>query len=295
MWRGGGGDEAGQQPLLQETKFVEPLRDAFPDCDHAPDLCPMGARALLITNNEVELTQELLACHSPGKDRFDIGPRCIIANDVDLRGDITIGAGCVLHPRATIVAVSGPIVLGTNNIVEEQAIIVNRSKIVMEIGNDNHFQVGSRVESPKVGSHNVFDIKSRTTFNVSVGSHCHIGPGCVVLPSPFPPAFVAGGPRSPVPPPLPPKDIAEEDGAASPGSDPRASTSAAPSPLPDTGTGDTDPTVETLGDYTQIYSSDNKRRAWSGEGSAQLKALHAKHLVYLRETLPRYNKLKTFT
>ncbi|KAK4047709.1 hypothetical protein OIV83_005217 [Microbotryomycetes sp. JL201] len=232
--------------------------------------------------------------HGAGKDRLDIGPRCIIASDVDLRGDITIGAGCVLHPRATIVAVSGPIVLGSNNIIEEQAIIVNRSKTVMDIGNDNHFQVGSRVESPKIGSHNVFDIKSRTAFNVSIGSHCHIGPGCVVLPSPFPPAFVAGGPRSPVPPPLPPKDDDEYETADGSGSAGGKSTSTMPSPLPELDN-DTDPTIETLPDYTQVYSSDNKRRAWSGEGSAQMKALHTKHLVYLRETIPRYNKLKTFT
>lgn len=98
------------------------------------------------------------------KDRFEIGSKCIIANDVDLRGDITIGSGvphldpslmigqltrftdpgCILHPKCTIVASSGPIVIGNNNIIEEQAVIVNRSKCVMQIGNDNHFRVGSR-------------------------------------------------------------------------------------------------------------------------------------------------------
>ncbi|KAK4049084.1 hypothetical protein OIO90_005554 [Microbotryomycetes sp. JL221] len=221
------------------------------------------------------------------KDRFEIGSRCIIAADVELRGDITIGAA------------SGPIVIGNNNIIEEQVIIVNRSKSLMQIGSDNHFQVASRIESPRVGSHNVFDIKSRTSFNVSIGSHCHIGAGCLVLPSPFPPAFVAGGPRSPIPPPLPPKDQSERgdsEGDHDDDDDEMAATEpSATSVATDSLAFDADNVaVETLPDYTQVYSSDNKRRTWSGEGSAQARALHAKHLAYLRETLPRYHKLKMF-
>lgn len=50
----------------------------------------------------------------------------------------------MLHPRCSIVAYSGPIVIGSNCIIEETAIIVNRTKGVMIIGDDNHFQVGCR-------------------------------------------------------------------------------------------------------------------------------------------------------
>lgn len=57
--------------------------------------------------------------------------------------------------------------------------------------------------------------------------------------------------------------------------------------------------VETLPERTVVYGSDCTRRTWSGEGSGQTRALHAKHLAYLREMLPKYNKcvrpaLKTF-
>lgn len=48
-----------------------------------------------------------------------------MCQDVDLKGDITIGAGTVVHPKATILAL-GPIVIGQNCIIEESVIIVNR-------------------------------------------------------------------------------------------------------------------------------------------------------------------------
>ena len=34
--------------------------------------------------------------------------------------------GTIVHPKATIFAISGPIVIGTNCIIEEAAIIVNK-------------------------------------------------------------------------------------------------------------------------------------------------------------------------
>lgn len=52
-----------------------------------------------------------------------------------------------MHPKCTIVAVAGPIVIGKNNILEENVVIVNRSKPVMTIGDANHFQVASRQSS----------------------------------------------------------------------------------------------------------------------------------------------------
>lgn len=59
-----------------------------------------------------------------------------------MRGDITIGSGelsdntgirvvsqllgTVIHPKVTIFAMSGPIVIGTNCILEEGTVILNR-------------------------------------------------------------------------------------------------------------------------------------------------------------------------
>lgn len=58
----------------------------------------------------------------------------------------------------------------------------------------------------------------------------------------------------------------------------------------------TEPTiagVEVLPDYTVVFGSENRRRVWSGEGIGQSRALHAKHLEYLRDVISKH-KLKMF-
>jgi hypothetical protein len=50
----------------------------------------------------------------------------MVCNECELRGDITIGSMTVIHPRASIIAEAGPIIIGECNIVEEQARITNR-------------------------------------------------------------------------------------------------------------------------------------------------------------------------
>ncbi len=51
----------------------------------------------------------------------------IVCQDIDIKGEITIGANCVIHPKATIYALNGPIVIGEGCVVEEMAVIFNRS------------------------------------------------------------------------------------------------------------------------------------------------------------------------
>jgi dynactin-6 len=58
-----------------------------------------------------------------------IAPGAMVCNECELRGDITIGSMTVIHPRASIIAEAGPIIIGECNIVEEQARIVNRLEI----------------------------------------------------------------------------------------------------------------------------------------------------------------------
>jgi dynactin-6 len=43
----------------------------------------------------------------------------VVCQDVELKGDITIGSGTIVHPKATIFAIAGPIVIGVNCIIEE--------------------------------------------------------------------------------------------------------------------------------------------------------------------------------
>lgn len=63
----------------------------------------------------------------PGVDILNIDPTAIIAEGSLIKGRVTIGAGCIIHPNATIIGHS-PVELGENNVVEEQAIIINSAQ-----------------------------------------------------------------------------------------------------------------------------------------------------------------------
>ncbi|KAF8580943.1 trimeric LpxA-like protein [Ramaria rubella] len=167
------------------------------------------------------------------KDKFTIHSKAVVCQDVELKGDITIGAGTVVHPKATIFAI-GPIVIGQGCIIEESAIIVNRRKEVMRIGDDNLFEIGCRVESPTIGNSNTISTRARLHHTVRLTSFCVIGAGCLVVPT--------------------------ED--------------------------------EVLEDYTVIYGTAAERRIWSGRGKIQEIDLRRKHAEYLREMLPKFNRLR---
>ncbi len=62
-----------------------------------------------------------------------------------ISGDVTIGEGTVIHPRAKIIA-ELPIVIGPRNIIEEQVTIINKKSEnngKANIGADNIFECGS--------------------------------------------------------------------------------------------------------------------------------------------------------
>ena len=161
----------------------------------------------------------------------------------------------MLHPRCTILALSGPIFLGSNNILEENVVIVNRLKQPLTIGDSNLFQVGCRIESPTIGNYNNFGIRSRVSPHIAIRDNVTVGAGCIVLPCPFPS-------------PSPSEEEQEQEDSSS---------------------------IETLKSFTTVFGSDNRRRLNdSKEGTVQEKALFVKHIEYLRETLPKFFKLKMF-
>lgn len=170
----------------------------------------------------------------PIRDKFTIHSKAVVCQDVELKGDITIGSGTIVHPKATIFAIAGPIVIGTGCIVEEGAIIVNRRKEVMRIGDDNLFEIGCRVESPTIGNFNTVSTRARVHHTVRLSSYCVVGAGCLVVPT--------------------------ED--------------------------------EVLEEYTVVYGPTAERRTWSGRGKVQEADLRRKHAEYLRETLPKFNRLR---
>ncbi|KAF9517542.1 hypothetical protein BS47DRAFT_506346 [Hydnum rufescens UP504] len=171
---------------------------------------------------------------APIKDRFTIHSKAVVCQDVDLRGEITIGSGTVVHPKATIFAITGPIVIGANCIIEEAVIIINRKKEVMRIGDENLFEIGCRVECPSIGDFNTISTRARVHYTLRLTSYCVIGAGCLVV--------------------LPEEEVLEE--------------------------------------HTVIYGPASERRVWSGRGHIQELDLRRKHSEYLRETLPKFNRLR---
>ncbi len=52
-----------------------------------------------------------------------IGSKAVVCQEALLVGEITIEDGTVVHPKASIIAEGGPIIIGQNNIIEEQVVI----------------------------------------------------------------------------------------------------------------------------------------------------------------------------
>ncbi|CAG8561983.1 4805_t:CDS:10 [Paraglomus brasilianum] len=112
------------------------------------------------------------------KDSLTIGKQAIVCQDTELRGEIFVGAGTVLNPQCKILAESGPIRIGANNIIEEKVIIVNKSTKPLTIGDDNVFEVGCYIEGTKIGNKNVIEAKASVLGTTTVGDNCVIGAVC---------------------------------------------------------------------------------------------------------------------
>jgi len=123
------------------------------------------------------------------KGSVKISAGAVVCNESELRGDITIGARTVIHPKAKILAESGPIIIGEGNLIEEQSEIINRAEgeggdgeggtvSVMIIGNNNVFEVGSSSHSLKIGDSNILEAKSYVGRDTSLSHGCIIGAGC---------------------------------------------------------------------------------------------------------------------
>lgn len=49
---------------------------------------------------------------------------------------------------------------------------------------------------------------------------------------------------------------------------------------------------ESLDDYTVVYGPAAEQRTWSGRGTVQEADLRRKHAEYLREMLPKFNRVR---
>ncbi|XP_062511930.1 dynactin subunit 6-like [Corticium candelabrum] len=132
----------------------------------------------------------------------DISKGAVVCVEAEIKGDVMIGTGTVVHPKAKIIAEAGPIVIGENNLIEEQVVIINKlcpgdkyeddaeddeshqapvhNKQTMTIGKHNVFEVGSYCEALVVGNHNVLETKSWVGKRVNITDGCIIGAKCRV-------------------------------------------------------------------------------------------------------------------
>ncbi|KAI9309516.1 hypothetical protein BJ944DRAFT_154190, partial [Cunninghamella echinulata] len=154
------------------------------------------------------------------RNRVTAGPRTVVCQETELRGEISIGR-TVLHPQCRIIAENGPIFIGSNNIIEENCIIFNKNAAPLVID----------VEGSRIGNNNIINTRGRILGNTIVGNHCVIGAACSTEIN------------------------------------------------------------ETIEDMTVIYGKQPNRRKQSSVLPGQA-SLHARHLDYLREVLPKYNHLK---
>ena len=238
--------------------------------------------------------------------------------------------GCILHPRCTLAALAGPIVIGDCCIVEETASIINRcewpcsrphhlisnmlyacvtlptssSSAPLVIGSYNLFEVGCRIQSPLIGSYNTFEPKCSVLENVTLDDYCVIGAGCTVVPD----AHASLSDWESTLPAHQASDLTDSEAKSSisPISSLPPTSEASETAIPDPSQSLTDVlslqapssapsrAKEHLPSFTVIYGSNNERRTWSGEGKEMQKALFAKHLNYLAEGLPRYARLRQF-
>uniref|UniRef100_A0A8C1RAH2 Dynactin subunit 6 n=1 Tax=Cyprinus carpio TaxID=7962 RepID=A0A8C1RAH2_CYPCA len=127
-----------------------------------------------------------------GQKSVKIAAGAVVCVESDIRGDVTIGARTVVHPKARIIAEAGPIVIGEGNLIEEQALIINSypenilpdaedvEPKTMSIGINNVFEVGCVSQALKIGDNNVIESKAEVGRNVILSSGCIVGACCQV-------------------------------------------------------------------------------------------------------------------
>eukprot|EP01116_Phalansterium_solitarium_P013466 TRINITY_DN30830_c0_g1_i1.p1 TRINITY_DN30830_c0_g1~~TRINITY_DN30830_c0_g1_i1.p1 ORF type:complete len:182 (+),score=46.67 TRINITY_DN30830_c0_g1_i1:105-650(+) len=114
--------------------------------------------------------------------RLSIASSAVVCIEAQVSGEVIIGEGTVVHPKAKISAVSGPVRIGKNNIIEELVLIENKDSDALVIGDNNLIEVGSHIAAATVGNGNVIETKARLLKGCRVGSGCTVGMTCVVSP-----------------------------------------------------------------------------------------------------------------
>ncbi|XP_078049823.1 dynactin subunit 6 [Augochlora pura] len=121
------------------------------------------------------------------RTNLKISTGALVCEESILKGDITIGPKTVVHPKASIIAEAGPIIIGEGNIIEEMATIINKlpagesepSTIPVQIiGNFNVFETDCTCEAYKIGDNNILESKAYVGRQVELTNGCVVGSAC---------------------------------------------------------------------------------------------------------------------
>lgn len=136
----------------------------------------------LFTTEYVEKHQHLISVHlerhqmllHPTTDlslaTFSAG--CMVCDNVVVRGRVSFGAGTIVQPCAQFLATgAGRIVIGSDNIFEEQCIVVNDTDEDMVIGSMNLFEVGCKIKATRIGNGNQIGVRASVGWGVVMGDH----------------------------------------------------------------------------------------------------------------------------
>jgi len=127
-----------------------------------------------------------------GNRGIRIEKTAVVCSDTTITGDVSIGAGTVIHPKATITATPSTfIAIGQNNIIHERVHLSSchegglrkEQKLAsLRIGSNNVFEVGSQIFCSKIGNSNIIEAKAVVSEGVVIEDGCIIGMGVLVPP-----------------------------------------------------------------------------------------------------------------
>lgn len=203
----------------------------------------------------IQPTSSSKTSNTSTRGKLTVGSRCIIADLSDIRGNVEIGDGTIIHPLATIYCSNekGKIIIGKDCIIEERVQIIHQGENEMNIGDENLFEVGTRIEATTIGSHNTFECKSRVMDSVIIQDFTTVGAGCI---------------------------------AQSPADWTFTNTDS------EQGNEQNSHSKFTFPSQTVIYGDQSIARIWSGNGVRQADALFAKHREHLKRSIPKEYDLK---
>ncbi|KAJ2834307.1 hypothetical protein GGI24_000457 [Coemansia furcata] len=115
--------------------------------------------------------------------RLLIAPQALVCKKTTIEGDVQIGNGSVVHVGASIIAQNGPIIIGSNNIISERAVITNLHSTPLTIGDDNSIETDARVEGCGMGHRNTVHVRARIAGTSTLGNNCVVGVLCTTGPA----------------------------------------------------------------------------------------------------------------